>query len=96
MRYLVLAGVLACVLCAGAVAEEYVKGKPTDPASQTVIMEVAGAPGEKATDAAGKGPQAGPDDGGVDDAGTMPSYESYDENTGLPDRVPSDISGQFD
>jgi len=96
MRNLVLTGALACALCAGAVAEEDIKPKGTSPASQTVIFEEAGGSGEKALDEGGPDKNIYTNDGGVDDAGTMPPYESYDENTGLPDTVPSDTAGQLD
>ena len=96
MRYFILTGVLACVLCAGACgAEEYIKGKPTDPASQTVVFEEAGGSGGGAIDTGPVGNRY-PNDGGVDDSGAMPSYESYDPNTGLPNYVPSDSFGEFD
>jgi hypothetical protein len=96
MKYFVLTGVLACVLYAGAcAAEEDAKGKGADPASQTVVFEEAGGSGEKAIET---GPVRNryPNDGGVDDQGTQPEYESYDPNTGLPNYVPSDNYGEFD
>jgi hypothetical protein len=96
MRGLVLTGALACALCAGAIAEEDIKGKPTDPASQTVIIEEADGTGQKAIDESGQDRETRPNDGGVDESGAMPSDESYDENTGLPDRVPSDTEDQLD
>ena len=96
MRCLILTGVLACVLCAGAYgADKYIKGKPTDPASQTVVFEEAGGSGEEAVDTGPAGNRY-PDDGGVNDSGAMPPYESYDPNTGLPNYVPSDSFGEFD
>lgn len=95
MKYFVLAGALACALCAGAFgAEEDIKGKSTDSASQTVVFEEAGGSGEREIDSGRPRRTAYPNDGGV--AGTMPSDESYDENTGLPDYVPSDTAGEFD
>ncbi len=95
MKYFVLTGALACVLCTGAFgAEEDMKGKASA-ASQTVVFEEAGGSGEKAIET---GPVRNryPNDGGVDDSGAMPVYESYDENTGLPNYVPSDSYGEFD
>lgn len=98
MKYFILTGALVCVLCAGVYAEEDVKGKSANlasPASQTVVFEEAGGSGEKAIET---GPVRNryPNDGGVDDSGAMPPYESYDENTGLPNYVPSDSYGEFD
>ncbi len=96
MKYFVLTGALACVLCAGAFgAEEDIKGKSTDPASQTVVFEEADGSGEKAIET-GPVKNRYPNDGGVDDQGTQPKYESYDPNTGLPNYVPSDNYGEFD
>jgi hypothetical protein len=96
MRNMILAGAMMFALCANAVAEEDVKGKGASTAGKTVIFEEAGGEGPRTIDAGGPARNKYPDDGGVDDAGTMPPYESYDENTGLPDRVPSDTAGQFD
>ncbi len=98
MKYFVLTGALACVLCTGAFgAEEDMKGKASaaSAASQTVVFEEAGGSGEKAIET---GPVRNryPNDGGVDDQGTQPEYESYDPNTGLPNYVPSDNYGEFD
>ena len=99
MKYLILTGVLACALCAGVCgAEEDIKGKgasPASPASQTVVFEEAGGSGERAIDT-GPVKNRYPNDGGVDDSGAMPADESYDENTGLPNSVPSDSYGEFD
>jgi hypothetical protein len=95
MRFLVLTGALACALCAAVYAEEDVKGKPASPAGQTVVFEEAGGSGEREIET-GPARSRQPNDGGVDDAGVMPSYETYDDTTGLPDYVPSDSYGEVD
>ena len=95
MRHLVLAGLMICAVCAVGVAAENAPAKTSEQTSQTVVFEEAGGSGERAIDT-GDPRQKGPNDGGVNDAGTMPSYESYDPNTGLPNDVASDSSGEFD
>jgi hypothetical protein len=95
MKYLILSCVVFFTLCAGALAEKDIEGKSSDPASQTVVFEAAGGPGERAIKT-GPVKNRYPDDGGLDDAGTMPQDESYDDNTGLPNYVPSDTYGEVD
>jgi len=96
MKNLIMTGALACALCTGVYAEEDVKGKGTDPASQTVVFEEAGASEPKSIETGNPRNPDYPRDGGVDDSGAMPPYESYDPNTGLKNVVPSDSSGEFD
>lgn len=82
--------------CCGVFAAEEPQGKPSAPASQTVVFkEAGGAGGDQDVGGSDTRDQA-PNDGGVDDAGTMPQYQSYDQNTGLPNDVPSDSYGEFD
>lgn len=82
--------------CSGVCAEEKAGGKASDPASRTVVFEEAGGQGMKEIDAGSPPSSAYPPDGGVDDSGAMPPYESYDPNTGLRNAVPSDSDGEFD
>jgi hypothetical protein len=93
-----LTGAIACALCSGACAEDEAKGKlagPAGPAGRTVVYEVAGGPGEKPFDETPPKDRY-PDDGGVDDAGTLPPNETYDDSTGMQNRVPSDSYGEID
>jgi hypothetical protein len=96
MKNLIMTGVFACALCAGGYAEEYMKGKASYPASQTVVFEEAGGAGAKTIDSGPSPRTSYPNDGGVNDSGALPPYESYDPNTGLKNVVPSDSSGEFD
>lgn len=98
MKYFILTGALACVLCAGVYAEDDIKGKGTSPASrasQTVVFEEAGGSGEREIET-GPVKNRYPNDGGVDDSGAMPANQSQDEISGLPDSVPSDSYGEVD
>jgi|GEM_PF-6590701 hypothetical protein len=96
MKNLIMTGVFACALCAGVFAEEDIKGEASHPAGQTVVFEEAGGAGAKTIDSGPSRSTSYPNDGGVNDSGAMPPYESYDPNTGLENVVPSDSSGEFD
>lgn len=96
MKHFVMTGVLAFALCSGAYAENGINSAASGTAAEEVTFEEAGGSGEK--DIEGDETAAGPQSygTGVNEAGVMPSYESYDDNTGLPNYVPSDTTGEID
>ena len=96
MLRLVLSGALVCTLCTLVCAEEKTKANTTSSAAQTVIIEEASGSGIKEIDNGRRPRNGNPNDGVVNDSGAMPSYETYDPNTGLPNKVASDAAGEFD
>ncbi|MFH1190507.1 MAG: hypothetical protein V1682_07470 [Candidatus Omnitrophota bacterium] len=93
MRYAVLAGALAFVLCSGiCYAEDAEAGNGTEAGAVAVVAE-----DESGSAAAGSdvGCHIDTEEGveePVDRVGVMSPGQSYDENTGLPDVVESDSS----
>lgn len=100
MRIVIFAGLFACLAASAACAEGDAAKRGASGAAQTVVMHEAGGRGEKEIDerAANEGGPSSPKsfDYGTGDEALMPMGDTYDPNTGLPDKVPSDSYGQFD
>lgn len=99
MRYIVLTGILVSAFCAGAYAEDEAKGGAANPAGHAIVIREASGQGPKHLDP-GSRTEGGPSDPasieyGTGDDGLMEPQNTYDDDTGLPNSVPSDTYGEL-
>lgn len=90
MRYVFMASVVLCLLftCGVCISDD---AKTPGCASS---MGEGASQHDKVIDL-GDNQTGGYESSGVSDSGVMPKYQSYDQNTGLPNMVASDAAGEL-
>jgi hypothetical protein len=91
MRYLYMAAAFILMLGTAAIADENSPKGGDEAAKQGTVAQVQG----KEIDVSHPTALADEAESGVNSEREMPQHETYDENTGLPNVVPSDKEGEM-
>lgn len=95
MRYFYMIVVLTCAIFSNMPCDAEETKAKKETAQKTVIVEEGGV-GGKHINVGNTEDNSGRSESGVGAERPMPTWETYDQNTGLPDVVPSDSYGEYE
>lgn len=93
MKYLVIGCALLCICFAGVCRAEDAKGKVAS--DKVEVIKVGGEEGMKHIDTSGGNAMEASSNWGLNKKRVMPPYQTYDQQTGMPNNVESDTAGEI-